>query len=66
MEVYTGAKHGFAMTDFPVYDRAAAEKHWDRVLGLFEAVGRPGGRLPDPRGRVFDPRGRVSTHAVKN
>lgn len=35
IELYKGAAHGFAMTDFPVYDEAAAEKHWDRMLSLF-------------------------------
>jgi carboxymethylenebutenolidase len=34
-EVYTGALHGYTMTDFPVYNAAAADKHWRRLLGLF-------------------------------
>lgn len=29
------ATHGFAMADFPVYDEAAAERHWERSLALF-------------------------------
>jgi carboxymethylenebutenolidase len=29
------AAHGFTMTDFPVYDRAAADRHWDTLLALF-------------------------------
>jgi carboxymethylenebutenolidase len=29
------AKHGFTMTDLPVYDEAAAERHWTTMLGLF-------------------------------
>ncbi|ONH30948.1 dienelactone hydrolase family protein [Pseudofrankia asymbiotica] len=38
MEVYTGAAHGFAVKDFPVYDEAAAERHWDRTAELFDAT----------------------------
>ncbi|MBN8613878.1 MAG: dienelactone hydrolase family protein [Deltaproteobacteria bacterium] len=38
IELYEGAKHGFAVPDFPVYDEPAAEKHWQRVLALFEAT----------------------------
>ena len=35
-EIYRDARHGFTMVDFPVYDRAAAERHWrelERLLG---------------------------------
>lgn len=32
---YPGAKHGWMMTDFPVYDRAAAERGWGEMLALF-------------------------------
>jgi carboxymethylenebutenolidase len=35
LEVYDGARHGFAVPDFAVYDEAAAAKHWDRALALF-------------------------------
>lgn len=35
MEVYEGALHGFAIADHSVYDASAAEKHWERMLGLF-------------------------------
>jgi carboxymethylenebutenolidase len=35
LEVYTGAAHGFAVPDFPIYNEAAAERHWERVLALF-------------------------------
>jgi carboxymethylenebutenolidase len=35
-ELYTGALHGFTMSDLPVYDKAASDKHWARLLGLFE------------------------------
>lgn len=35
-EIYAGALHGWTMTDFPVYDEAAAERHWRELLALFE------------------------------
>jgi carboxymethylenebutenolidase len=35
VEVYAGAKHGFAVNDTPVYDRAASERHWQQILKLF-------------------------------
>lgn len=35
IEVYEGARHGFAVPDFPVYDETAAAKSWARTLGLF-------------------------------
>jgi len=34
IELYPGASHGFAIEDLPVYDRAASERHWERLLGL--------------------------------
>lgn len=34
-EMYQGALHGYTMTDFPVYNVAAADRHWRRLLGLF-------------------------------
>jgi carboxymethylenebutenolidase len=34
IELYAGASHGFAVPDLPVYDRDAAERHWDRLLKL--------------------------------
>lgn len=33
-EIYSGALHGFTMVDFPVYDEAAAERHWKELLVL--------------------------------
>jgi carboxymethylenebutenolidase len=36
LEVYPGALHGFAIEDHSVYDAAAAERHWSRILDLFE------------------------------
>jgi carboxymethylenebutenolidase len=35
-EVYTGAKHGFAVTGHPVYDRDASERHWRTLLQFFD------------------------------
>lgn len=35
LELYAGAKHGFAVTDVPVYDAAASAKHWERTFSLF-------------------------------
>ena len=35
LEVYPGALHGFAVPDFPIYNEAAAEQHWERVIALF-------------------------------
>lgn len=35
LEHFAGCKHGFAVDDFPIYDRAAAERHWARVATLF-------------------------------
>jgi carboxymethylenebutenolidase len=34
VETYPGAQHGFAMPDLPAFDLEAAERHWDRLLGL--------------------------------
>jgi carboxymethylenebutenolidase len=31
------AKHGWVFPDFPVYDAAAAERHWQTMLALFDA-----------------------------
>ncbi|MEZ4240698.1 MAG: dienelactone hydrolase family protein [Myxococcota bacterium] len=35
LELYEGARHGFAVPDAPVFDAAAAERHYERVLALF-------------------------------
>ncbi|MEZ4442214.1 MAG: dienelactone hydrolase family protein [Polyangiaceae bacterium] len=35
LELYEGARHGFAVPDFPVYDEAAAAKSWERTLAVF-------------------------------
>lgn len=33
---YPGASHGWTQTDFPVYHREAAERHWRDLLDLFK------------------------------
>lgn len=35
VEVYPGTHHGFAFPNRPVYDKAAAERHWERLLALY-------------------------------
>jgi carboxymethylenebutenolidase len=35
VERVPGTAHGFAMADLPVYDRDAAERHFERTLGLW-------------------------------
>jgi carboxymethylenebutenolidase len=35
-EIYPEALHGWTMTDFPVYDEAAAERHWGELVALFD------------------------------
>jgi carboxymethylenebutenolidase len=34
VETYTGARHGWAVPDLPVYDAAAAERHWTALTSL--------------------------------
>jgi len=34
-EIYEGALHGWTMPDFPVYNAAAAERHWSALISLF-------------------------------
>jgi carboxymethylenebutenolidase len=34
-EIYAGALHGWTMTDFPVYQEAAAERHWRELTALY-------------------------------
>jgi len=38
IELYEGARHGFAVPDFPVFDQTAADRHWQRVFELFDAT----------------------------
>lgn len=35
VELYPGVHHGFAFPKRPVYDRDAAERHWERLLALY-------------------------------
>ena len=35
VERYPGVHHGFAFPERPVYDKPAAERHWERLLALF-------------------------------
>ena len=35
VEIYPGTHHGFAFPQRPVYDKAAAERHWERLFVLF-------------------------------
>jgi carboxymethylenebutenolidase len=35
VETYPGTHHGFAFPKRPVYDRDAAERHWERLLALY-------------------------------
>lgn len=35
VELYRGVEHGFAFPQRPAYDRAAAERHWERLFDLF-------------------------------
>jgi carboxymethylenebutenolidase len=36
VETYTGARHGFAVPDLPVFNPTAAERHWTTLFGLFQ------------------------------
>jgi carboxymethylenebutenolidase len=35
IEIYPGTHQGFAFPKRPVYDRDAAERHWERLLSLY-------------------------------
>jgi len=37
-EIYPGALHGWTMKDFPIYDEAAGERHWQTLLDLYGAT----------------------------
>jgi carboxymethylenebutenolidase len=37
IETYQGA-HGFAITDMPTYDTAAAERHWTALTNLYQTA----------------------------
>jgi carboxymethylenebutenolidase len=36
IEIYPGTEHGFAFPQRPVYVKEAGERHWERMLALFE------------------------------
>jgi len=36
VELYKGAEHGFAFPERPAYNKDAAERHWERLLALYE------------------------------
>ena len=36
VEIWAGAAHGWTMKDIPIYNEAAAERHWDEMLALFD------------------------------
>jgi len=38
VEIYEGARHGYAPPDMPVYDEAASERHWRALLGLLDGT----------------------------
>ena len=35
VELYAGVEHGFAFPQRAVYDKHAAEQHWERAMSLF-------------------------------
>jgi carboxymethylenebutenolidase len=41
IEIYPGVQHGFAVPGMPVYDRAASERHFDRLLALLARALKP-------------------------
>lgn len=38
VETYEGARHGWVLPDMPVYNEAAAERHWKTLLAFFEGA----------------------------
>jgi carboxymethylenebutenolidase len=40
VEIYPGVEHGFAFPQRPAYNKAAAERHWERLFALFAGVPR--------------------------
>lgn len=38
MTIYKGALHGYTMTDLPVYNEEAAERHWKELVELLDGV----------------------------
>jgi carboxymethylenebutenolidase len=42
VEIYAGARHGYAPPDMPVYDEAASERHWRALLALLDGTLKSG------------------------
>ena len=38
VSIWKGAKHGWVPTDMPVYNKDAAERHWVKLVALFDSV----------------------------
>ena len=38
LELYPGVTHGFAFPQRPAYDKASAERHWERLFALYAAT----------------------------
>ena len=38
VEIYAGAHHGYAPPDMPVYNEAAAERHWRELFKLLDGA----------------------------
>jgi carboxymethylenebutenolidase len=36
VEIYAGARHGYAAPDMPAFDEAASERHWRELLALLD------------------------------
>jgi carboxymethylenebutenolidase len=49
LELFVGARHGFAVPDHAAYNGAAAEQQWERVFALFDRTVRPEGSPPPSR-----------------
>lgn len=47
VEIWPGAAHGWTMRDFPVYDEAAAERHFHELVALFKETLLSTGRRPE-------------------
>jgi carboxymethylenebutenolidase len=43
VELYPGVEHGFAFPQRPAYNKAAAERHWERLFSLFATALTPTG-----------------------
>ncbi|HEY2753187.1 dienelactone hydrolase family protein [Phenylobacterium sp.] len=38
VSIWKGARHGWVPTDMPVYNKDAAERHWQELVALFDGV----------------------------